>query len=516
MDFRLDREHAISAVRVLDTEVTQAAEHDFILPDYCPDIFRVLRCSVTPGITSTGINGSRLSFDLSVVIRVLYRSPDGGGIHCVEHTQEFTRTVDLPPDTISPAVDITPTVQHVNCRVVDKRRLDVRGSVSCRVTVEGEQSAEVLVGAYGGGIQLKKTQAVYPSRRLVSAKRITVIEELELAQGKPAFGSVLRSGVNVIKGEQKLIPGKLITKGEVQIAMLYLPKGTDDPVPETMRFAIPFSQIIDIEGIEEDLDTDIRITAAKCVITPKSDNSGLLECELILLVNVTAIKYDSAELVTDAYSTRYECSCQRTPGMRMSPPKRVNHPCTVQCSLSCPEGDPVQVYDLWCEGVTSFIKRDEENGGGLVYGKLSFCMLGRLADGSAVYAEKEATFEQAVNASQDCESVSWPENTEVSAQLCGCSYSLGEDGSVSAKAELELTALIYSDNAAGLIASVALDTESPKQCDKRCAVKICYTDSGESLWDIAKKYSTEAQALADENTPSEESGRRVLIIPMKN
>lgn len=516
MDFRLDREHAVSAVRVLDTEVTQAAEHDFILPDYCPDIFRVLRCSVTPGITSTGINGSRLSFDLSVVIRVLYRTADGCGIHCVEHTQEFTRTLDLPPDTVSPAVNVIPTVQHVNCRVVDKRRLDVRGSVSCRVTVDGEQCAEVLKAAYGCGIQLKKVQTVYPSKRLVSAKRITVIEELELAQGKPEFGSVLRSGVSIIKGEQKLIPGKLITKGEAQVAMLYLPKGLDEPAPETMRFAIPFSQIIDMEGIEEDLDTDINITAAKCVITPKSDDSGLLECELVLLVNVTAVKYDSAELVTDAYSTRYECVCERMPGMRMSPPKRTSMPCTVQCSITCPEGEPAQVYDLWCEGVTGFIKRDEESGGGLIYGKLSFCMLGRLADGSAVYSEKEAAFEQAFNIEGDCADGLWIENTEVSARVCGCSYSLSEDGSVSAKAELELAAAVYSGGSNGIIAGVMLDTERPKQCDKRCAVKICYTDSGESLWDIAKKYSTEAQALADENPPCEDGGRRVLIIPMKN
>lgn len=516
MDFRLDREQAVSAVRVLDTEVTQAVEHDFILPDYCPDIFRVLRCSVTPGITSTGINGSRLSFDLSVVIRVIYRSPDGCGVHCVEHTHEFTRTVDLPPDTVDPSVNVTPTVQQVNCRVVDKRRLDVRGSVLCKVTVDGRRTVEVLKGAFGGGIQLKKVQTVYPSRRLVSAKRITVIEELELAQGKPQFGSVMRSGVSIVKGEQKLIPGKLITKGEAQVSMLYLPKGADQSIPETMRFAIPFSQIIDIEGIEDDLDTDISITAAKCVITPKSDDSGLLECELVLLVNVTAVKYDAAELVTDAYSTRYECSCERTAGIGMSPPVRVSQPCTVQCSLSCAEGEPAQVYDLWCEGLKNFIKRDEENGGGLIYGKLTFCMLGRLADGSAIYSEKEATFEQALKSDRDCAADSSAENAEVSARVCGCSYSLSEDGSVNAKAELELTAAISCGGSEGLISSITLDTERPKQCDKQCAVKICYTDSGESLWDIAKKYSTEAQALAEENPPCEDGGRRVLIIPMKN
>ena len=101
MELRTDREHAVSSLRVLDTEITQAAEHDFILPDYCPDIFRVLKCSIVPGVTSIGINGSRLTFDLCVTIRVLYRSPEGTGVCCVEHTQEYTRTADLPPDAVS-------------------------------------------------------------------------------------------------------------------------------------------------------------------------------------------------------------------------------------------------------------------------------------------------------------------------------------------------------------------------------------------------------------------------------
>ena len=49
MDHRINKETAVCTKRVLDTEITQAVEHDFILPDYCPDIFRVLKCFVVPG-----------------------------------------------------------------------------------------------------------------------------------------------------------------------------------------------------------------------------------------------------------------------------------------------------------------------------------------------------------------------------------------------------------------------------------------------------------------------------------
>ena len=88
MDFKLNREELTCSVPVIKTEVTQAAEQDFILPDYCPDIFRVLKCCIIPGVTSAGINGGKLTFELSVTIRVIYRTAEGGGVHCVEECRD--------------------------------------------------------------------------------------------------------------------------------------------------------------------------------------------------------------------------------------------------------------------------------------------------------------------------------------------------------------------------------------------------------------------------------------------
>ena len=47
-------------------------------------------------------------------------------------------------------------------------------------------------------------------------------------------------------------------------------------------------------------------------------------------------------------------------------------------------------------------------------------------------------------------------------------------------------------------------------------MKICYADPEGDLWEIAKKYSTSAEAIAEENSAEPADGRRILIIPMKN
>lgn len=510
MELKLVKEQAVCVCDALDCEMIQAAEHDFILPDYCPDIFRVLRCSIVPAVISSGMNGGRLTFDLDITVRVLYRS-ENGEICCVEHSGQFTRSADVPGDVKAPFVRIDPAVQSVNCRVVDKRRLEVRGNVSCRVRVEAEKLCELVSGASGGGIQLKKQPAVYPSKRLTAAKRITVIEELELAEGKPPFGTVIRSGVTVSGGEGsravqiKVIPGKLVTKGEAAVQLLYLPKqsGTD---LEAMRFSIPFSQVIDIAGLEEDQEIYASITPASCKLTPGSEDR-VLECELILTVNICAVKYESAELATDAYSTRCEITCESAPGLIRAPGRKLGLSAEAKCTLGSPDGSISRVYDVWSENLNLFARYDETKGSGLVYGKLTFCMLGRLADGTACCCEREAAFEQAVQLSPD-----ELDGAQTSAQLPQCSFTLGDDGTVQAKAALDISLTTAAAESGRLITGIKLDEEHPKKRSGKCAVKICYSETGGSLWDIAKKYSTEAAAISEENP----ADSRVTIIPMKN
>lgn len=74
MDLKLNREMLSMTRTILDASCEQAVEKDFLLPDYYPDIFRVLKCVITPTVQSHSINGGKLSFDMAVLIRVLYIS----------------------------------------------------------------------------------------------------------------------------------------------------------------------------------------------------------------------------------------------------------------------------------------------------------------------------------------------------------------------------------------------------------------------------------------------------------
>ena len=76
MDFKLNSQAFSCSVSALDCAVEQPVEMDYILPDYFPDIFRVLKCDVIPKISSHTISSGKLAMDICVTIRVLYVGND--------------------------------------------------------------------------------------------------------------------------------------------------------------------------------------------------------------------------------------------------------------------------------------------------------------------------------------------------------------------------------------------------------------------------------------------------------
>lgn len=514
MEFKVNRETFTVSHTALDTTVEQAVERDFVLPDYCPDIFRILKCRVMPKITSHSINGEKMTFELAVTIKVLYQSEGSSKVNCLEQKLNYSKSVDMNGDCQNPMITVTPHVDYINCRVVNQRRLDVRGAVSARVKITGEKKQAVIIDAFGANIQLKKSLITYPSKRLTASKRVTVIEELELGAAKPSVGTVIRSDCSVFPQEQKIIAGKLVTKGDAEISMLYsCNDASGEDSLETMRFTIPFSQIIDVEGIDESFDAYVDITPAGCEIIPKGEDSASLECELVMLVNCTAMKYETCEVVTDAYSTCYECELENS-GCRIDGiPVKINELHTAVSQAVYNDDSIACIYDVWCDIGNVTARYNEETCKYTVSGNANFCMIGKNESGTPIYLEADSPFEHELPQEYSADSIIQP-------KVCvqNCSYHIPDENTVEVKAELKIGGYVCEHSAKDMLCSLNVCTDKPKEKQNGYALKLCYCSSNEDIWEIAKKYSTSIKAIMEENELSDDKSDNcgMLLIPLMN
>ena len=70
---------------------------DFMLPDYCPDIVKILKCRAQPMLVSKNVNGGAVGLDGTVAITLLYSDADNK-ICSYEHQFPFSKTFETGCD----------------------------------------------------------------------------------------------------------------------------------------------------------------------------------------------------------------------------------------------------------------------------------------------------------------------------------------------------------------------------------------------------------------------------------
>lgn len=518
MEFKVDRQTLCAGDTVLETSVEQSVEKDFVLPDYCADIFRILKCIVDASVLSQTINGGKLTFELAVSARVLYCTEGDSKVNCITQKMNYTKSVDLSDSCENPTVTITPRSDYVNCRVISPRRIDIRGAVTSRIKVVCEKKQSIIKSASGCNIQLKKQLLTYPAKRLTADKRVTVIEELDLSSDKPPVTQIIRSDCYIEPAEQKIIAGKLVTKGDANITMLYSCVNTaGENTIESMRFTIAFSQIIDVDGIDESFEASVEITPSSCEIIPVSDSQTSLECELVMLVSCEAVKYETADVVTDAYSTCYDCEIKTSGSSLECAPVKTESTLMVNAVAAYPDDVICCVYDSWAAVDNVSVRYNEDTDSFVVSGNVNFSVLAKNGSDSPIFLEAQEPFEQTVEVPEQLKNMS---DYKFEPIVCvrKCEYRMPDSGSVELSAQLVIRGDMSASAAKQLLSDITVNTESPKQRNDNCAIKLCYCSEQDDIWEIAKRYSTSVSAIMEENELSDESTaqRGMLLIPLMN
>ena len=512
MEYTLNRQTISANEVIFDGCQEQPIDLDFSLPDYCPDIQRILKCQVYPCITSRNILGDHLEVEGSATVKVLYLDLGACCIRCCENTKPFSASITLKR-TAENAVAFTKTrVEYINCRATSPRRLDIHGAFSVCAKVVDKTENQVVSGIEGEDLQ-QKVESVPASRvNAVSQQQFPVTEVLEIGEGKPPAQTIIRSGANANVQDFKVVSGKVILKGEVSLKLLYAPEA-EDVMPEAMEYVIPYSQMLDCDGVEEESVCDVNVDVTNFNVQIKNDSSGentLFEADIKLSANLVAYEDTEVSVVTDAYSTDYDLSLDYQSKMIPRLVEIVSDNNTQKNSFDLGEAGISKVVDLWNE--MSNVSAEEDNGSLSFTGKINLCLLALNGEGKPFYFERVVDFAASHDWSNKPAGVLCDPRVNVN----NLSYRITGASGIEIKAELKLTAAVFLRSSCKMISDISADETHPKQKDASAALTIYFADAGENLWDIARSYCTSVDAIKKENELAEDSveNRGMLLIPM--
>ena len=166
---------------------------------------------------------------------------------------------------------------------------------------------------------------------------------------------IIRCNAIALAQDIKVIQNKCLIKGELAVKTLYC-ADTNENELETIEHTMPISQIVEVDGIDEDCGSDIRLEVMGLEVTPKSDSSGelrLLDMNVRVCACVRAYREVEVPVVTDAYSTQYELTVEQK-GVDLDQLIEIfNETSLCKNTVSLSGTSVTKVLDLWCSDVTA-------------------------------------------------------------------------------------------------------------------------------------------------------------------
>lgn len=206
---------------LFDGQTEQGVELDHVLPDYYPEIFRILKCCLSPRVISAAVSGNKIMLDGVVLIKVLYLAENSTALHCVEQRYTWSKTVDIAGKAENlcgePRITVVPRTDYCNCRAVSSRRLDIRGAISCRITVTCP--AKFTLPALPDGMQVLTREVSCCTEPIYADKQLAVREDIET--GAPGIDYIISCDAVPRIDDLRVIANKAVVKGTVSISALY-------------------------------------------------------------------------------------------------------------------------------------------------------------------------------------------------------------------------------------------------------------------------------------------------------
>lgn len=503
---------------IYDGQIEQGVEFDYVLPDYYPDIFKILKCSLTPGVSSYSVSGTQLFIDGAVLIKILYLSEDNVNIHCVEHKYTFSKAVELSKTSEKITVRIDPKTDYSNCRAVSGRRFDVRGAISCKIKASSVKAVEIISGA--DNLETRSETLFYCGKKLMGGGQFTIREDIETGSGKGGIINIIHCDANAQINDIKIIAGKAVVKGEANVKALYLVKLDENAQDtEVMEASVPISRIIDIDGLDDTYSCNAEINIMSCgleIMTEEDKENRILSCELTIDCKLTALRENSVEILTDLFSTDYETEYTKSSIKVSHSPRHIQKQLFHKTILESKEGALEEILDCRCD-ISGIGCRFNTEGGIVIAAQLTSQAIARLCGSKApIFIEKTEPLELLCEAGLTLDENETDLALEPNLQITDVGFNISGDALAELRITLTLCGCVYKVKNVSVIESVLFSSDKPKEKNTDYALKIYYAQEKEEIFSIAKKYNTKPEAVREENELEEEvlSEPSLLLIPI--
>lgn len=507
MEYELEKTAVGVIKKSLDAVAEQPVDIDFTLPDYCPDIEKILRCKLVPKIYNRNLSGGQLRVDGTAVVNILY-TDSKNNVRACEQSLPFNSSFSLKDIPDNPVIETNTKCEYLNCRPLSRRRITVHGAFTLYAKVKSKAESELYSPDDNIDLEYNTEEITVSSVSALCQEQFSAGDEIQVIN-KPPVEVVLDSGVRANITDYKVMNGRIMFNGELNVRLLYL-SSLDKSAVSQIDYSIPFSKTVECSGLEENTNASVTLSVLSYDVRLKSDilsENPVVSIDSRLSATVTAFKNENITIVLDAYSTDYFVELERSSVSVNENTEIIENTFMYKDSVSVEDCDINEIIDFNVNYALSNYTIDD--GVITVNSKLNVCILAQDSSNEPEYIERALEFENKI------EAPGFNSIADVNAEIISVSYRIADNNKVEIRCEIKYTVVAENISRYNIVSSVSVD-EDKKLQKNSAALTLYFPEKDEKIWDIAKRYNTRKSLITEENSLESDTADacEMLLIPM--
>lgn len=290
---------------ILDKVSTYEESTDAIVPDTYPDIARIAYADGVINMKEESVQNDRILVSGAVNTTVLYQPEGETGLRRLDVPVSFAYIEEVRGCNSESKCFVRCTVTAVKAHAVNSRKMSVTVKLCFEITAY--QQSELC---YTQSIQPANEQleVLYQTEDINLLKKVkncefTILDDLEWKHSEDL--ELLHTDCMLKQTEARSNNGRLLLRGEALMQMLMR---DDTGAIEQVTKTVPFTQMLDIDGILEGEKVEVRLAVCSldCVLAPDDMLSIGIGVRGIVLTD----EMNTVQTIRDLYERHHELGVQ--------------------------------------------------------------------------------------------------------------------------------------------------------------------------------------------------------------
>lgn len=485
----------INSTKLLSHEKKiKVVEGDMSVPDIKPDILSLVSVDNDVYITKEQIENNKLNIEGMLDICAIYMSEDEtGSLKSLNNVYNFYDTLEIENLNENSIIDLKVHKGATECKVINGRKLNIKAPITLDVKAINNCEYNVAKDVVDDrNIEIQKSKMNINTLCDCKSQEVELNENVTLNENSEPIGEILKANIKIINEDYKISYNKILAKADAVVKIIYIADNEKQSL-ETFEATIPVMGFIDYDGINDNMDVKLDFSVMSFVIRPiyQDLKSLSFSVESRICVKASIYKKFEAELISDIYEPDKELKCDYEKIEVIQNVVNQSEKIEMVQGLLIPELDNITVLNI--EANPNVLNKNVLDGKLALEGNIEFNIL-YYNDNKKILENKkmELPFQQVVKINELQSTM----DADVKINVENIEYKKTDDSQMQIKLDLNINVSVEKINyITGIKTIESADVELPKMP----SIIIYYVKSGDTLWNIAKKYRTTVKDLMENN-----------------